>query len=129
MQLSLSVILSIATLLATTKAEDSEKVLEHDLKHHKSEYVSYVEAHTELESAFSRIDTYTDDSFTTILDLSSFVVNLPWYSSRLESKLEKSEPKTSEDSDHHAKSKTSKGGASYLEPGAGLLALAAMVLL
>lgn len=77
MQLSLSVILSIATLLATTKAEDSEKVLEHDLKHHKSEYVSYVEAHTELESAFSRIDTYTDDSFTTILDLSSFVVNLP----------------------------------------------------
>lgn len=99
MQLSNSVSFSIAALLAVAKAENLIVALVNDVDSNVLEYQSYAATATNSEiTSFYRLylaaQTYTDDSYTTLLDsaelaeISSFVTQLPWYSSRLESNID-----------------------------------------
>ncbi|CDK24598.1 unnamed protein product [Kuraishia capsulata CBS 1993] len=100
--------IAIATLLALTNraaaAVDSSEVafvtvFYNDLKGNLNEYLSYIQAHTENDNApllslYAQVQTYTDDSYTTVIDdniykeISTFATALPWYSTRLVSEYE-----------------------------------------
>lgn len=79
---------------------DVATVLFSDVKSHLNDYMSYVQNNptfsfpTELINYFTAITTYTDDSYTTLLSdfpasqIATLASELPWYSSRLETKLE-----------------------------------------
>lgn len=95
MQYSIALLSVIATALANNV--DVATVLLADVQSNLDEYISLVGGTipipTELIAYYTEIATYTDDSYTTLLSdfpadqISTIVTQLPWYSSRLESKL------------------------------------------
>lgn len=91
-------IASIAALVAIAQAENIAVVLNNDIKSHLNDYMSVVQAQSGdaaegLLSLYAAGQTYTDDSYTTLVasaeyaSLSAFASQLPWYSERLESQL------------------------------------------
>ncbi|AOA64976.1 Cell wall mannoprotein with putative lipase activity [Komagataella phaffii CBS 7435] len=85
-------------------------VFYNDVTENAQEYLSYIQANTaagftDLLSLYTELATYTDDSYTSIFteedfpasELSSFVVNLPWYSSRIEPQVAAAETGESEE--------------------------------
>ncbi|ODQ45060.1 hypothetical protein PICMEDRAFT_165299 [Pichia membranifaciens NRRL Y-2026] len=98
MQLSHSVLISVAALVASTQAEDLLVALNSDIQSNPNQYLSFVQEHTTanvgpLLSLYQQAQTYTDDSYTTLVDsselasISSFATELPWYSSRIAPEL------------------------------------------
>lgn len=94
MQLSSSVILSIASLMAAVSAENVLVALNSDIGANVNQYLSYVQQNTAADVApllalYQQAQTYTDDSYTTLVDasqlasISAFAEQLPWYSSRI----------------------------------------------
>ncbi|GAV30305.1 hypothetical protein PMKS-003815 [Pichia membranifaciens] len=98
MQLSHSVLISVASLIASTQAEELLVALNSDIQSNVNQYLSFVQEHTTanvgpLLSLYQQAQTYTDDSYTTLVDsselasISSFATQLPWYSSRIAPEL------------------------------------------
>lgn len=89
-------LLVLASLTSTIVAQEAAALtgLYGDISGHISEYLSYVQDGNSLPNGllnlYQEVQTYTDDSYTTLLSsvdfgqISSFVTGLPWYSSRLE---------------------------------------------
>lgn len=99
MKFSNSVIISLATLLASVQAEDLIVALKEDIDANIQQYLSYIATLTNAEvsdmlSLYRAAQTYTDDSYTTLVDsaeraaISNFVTGLPWYSSRIAGNLD-----------------------------------------
>ncbi|KAK6459017.1 Seripauperin and TIP1 family-domain-containing protein [Scheffersomyces xylosifermentans] len=83
-------------LVAAAKAADASDVafltaLVNDLNSHKKDYINYIQTAKNIPAEVStlaiKVVTYTDDSYTTMLDdpnidvssLENFATNLPWY--------------------------------------------------
>lgn len=92
-------IASIAAIVAIAQAENVAVLLNNDIKEHLSDYLSVVQELTDdsasgLLSLYAAGQTYTDDSYTTLVDsdeyasLSAFASQLPWYGERLESAMD-----------------------------------------
>lgn len=93
-----SIILTSVGLIYCDNA-DVATVIFSDAESNLNDYMSFVQNNptfsfpTELISYFTAITTYTDDSYTTILSnfpgsqIASLAKELPWYSSRLETRL------------------------------------------
>jgi len=87
---------STATVVLANNV-DVATVLLNDIGEHINDYMSLVGGTipipTDLVKYYTEVATYTDDSYTSILSdfptqqVESIVTQLPWYSSRLESKL------------------------------------------
>lgn len=101
MQLSQSALLSVASLIALSKAEDLLVALNSDIKSNMNQYLSYVSDHSTADylpllTLYQEAQTYTDDSYTTLVgsdelvSISSFATELPWYSSRIAPELDDS---------------------------------------
>ncbi len=96
MKFSIALLSVIAAALANNV--DVATVLMNDVQNNMDEYIGLVGGTIpippELIDYYAKIATYTDDSYTSILTdfpvdkIKPLVTQLPWYSSRLESKLE-----------------------------------------
>lgn len=93
-----SAVLAVAGAgLVAANQVDVATVLLSDVKDNLNEYIALVGGTipipTVLVDLYTQVATYTDDSYTTLLtdfpvaEVESIVTELPWYSSRLESKL------------------------------------------
>jgi ElaB/YqjD/DUF883 family membrane-anchored ribosome-binding protein len=90
-----ALILALFASLAAAQRDEQLNGIVSDLGAHRSEYLGQIASGNvppaDLLSLAQEVQTYTDDSFTTLyseVDLgavSSYVTGLPWYSSRLES--------------------------------------------
>ncbi|KAI0463218.1 hypothetical protein LJB42_003239 [Komagataella kurtzmanii] len=106
-------------------------VFYNDVTENAQEYLSYIQANTaagftDLLSLYTELATYTDDSYTSIFteedfpasELSSFVVNLPWYSSRIEPEVAAAETgESEEESETGEETETETGSESESETG------------
>lgn len=99
MQYSQSIIISIASLMASVSAENLLVALNSDIQQNVNQYLSFVQANTQanvapLLSLYQAAQTYTDESYTTLVDsaelssISAFATQLPWFSSRIEPELD-----------------------------------------
>lgn len=91
--------IALLSVISTALANniDVATVLLADVESNIEDYISLVGGSivfpTELIAYYTEIATYTDDSYTTLLSdfpadqISTIITQLPWYSSRLESKL------------------------------------------
>lgn len=81
---------ALLALAATAYADNLAAAIKSDVDSNLSEYISALESQTGdasrgLLSMYSIIRTYSDDSYTTVLDakdfssLSTYVTHLPWY--------------------------------------------------
>ncbi|EDK36014.2 predicted protein [Meyerozyma guilliermondii ATCC 6260] len=139
--------LLLFTIFATSvMADDLLSKLVSDVKANPQEYLSYIQTATasipeDLTPLALQVRTYTDDSFTTLLDssqkseISAFATGLPWYSSRL---LDDSNSAGSTETNGSTSSTASSVSVSASEstgnagklvvPGVGLAALAVVLL-
>lgn len=102
MQFHNAVLLSIATLLTSSFAKDIVIVIKEDIKANAEQYSSFIQANSAelapLISLYKEAETYTDDSYTTLLDdqeltsIIDFATALPWFSSRIEPKVDDATP-------------------------------------
>ncbi|GMM31793.1 hypothetical protein DAMA08_045380 [Martiniozyma asiatica (nom. inval.)] len=99
MQFSTASLLSLVSVLAAANAENIAVALFNDINSNFNEYLSYIQAQTDADvtgllGLYAEAQTYTDDSYTTLVDeaqlatISAFATGLPWYSSRIETALE-----------------------------------------
>ncbi|SGZ58960.1 CIC11C00000003946 [Sungouiella intermedia] len=127
-------------------AEQSEvnflTALVSDFNEHKTEYVSFIKTATgypaDLTHLAIEIRTYTDDSYTTLLDgdninvesLMSYATNLPWYS-RVAAAAGISAASGSASTTSSGSTSTSLGSGAnkYIAPAGALLGGAALLLL
>lgn len=101
MQLSQASLFAAAAFLSSVSAENLLVVVNSDIGANLADYLSYRQAHTTedygpLLSLYEEGQTYTDDSYTTLVgsaemsSLSAFATALPWYSSRILPQLDAS---------------------------------------
>lgn len=106
---------ALLALAVAANAENIAVVLNSDIKAHLNDYLSVVQAQTGdaaqgLLSLYAAGQTYTDDSYTTLVDsaeyasLSAFATALPWYSERLESQIDAGAATSTEASESSAAS-------------------------
>lgn len=101
MQLSQTSLFAIAAFLSSISAENLLVAVNSDIAANLADYLSYKQEHSTLDyapllSLYEEGQTYTDDSYTTLVDsaemasLSAFATALPWYSSRILPELDAS---------------------------------------
>ncbi len=95
MKLSIITLASLATLATAIDQDEVAAVtaLYGDINGHLSDYLNYIQQGNALPDGllnlYQEAQTYTDDSYTTLLStvdfnaVEGFVTGLPWYSSRL----------------------------------------------
>jgi hypothetical protein len=138
--------ISWALFLLTTSvaADDLIPKLVSDVKANPQQYLSYIQTATasipaDLTPLALQVRTYTDDSFTTLLDSSeksellAFATGLPWYSSRLlddsnSTDEASSSTETSSSSVSASASESSGNAGNLVVPGLGLAALAVVLM-
>lgn len=140
--------LALLSTIALVKSDDVDFLtgLVNDYKSHTKDYLNFIQTADSVPAALTslaiQVATYTDDSYTTLLDdddinvssLKAFATELPWYS-RLEDEDEEasetgsdSKSTGSASSSSAASSSESDSGVSKLSVGA-LLGLAGIALL
>jgi hypothetical protein len=109
MQLSkLTTLLALAPFVLGQDNAVLEVVIQ-DIKGNVNEYLSYIQAGNIPPSGvlnlYQQVATYTDDSYTTLFSdvdeaaVSTYITNVPWYSSRIEPQLAAVETGESTDDD------------------------------